>query len=91
MRDLTYTVEDLATLLNKAGSTVRSSHHAWHRQHGFPSPLPGMGLLWSSHQVDCWIATNGFSSPVEPTNTSSQIADAGHHLDATYLRASHAQ
>lgn len=54
------------------------------RAAGFPAPLPGVGLRWSSRQVQAWIGAGGAAAPVDADRPPSVIEDARAALHNRY-------
>lgn len=67
MANETMTLTELAAELNRSPATLRRSWQALHRRHGFPRPLPGLGLVWSRALVMCWIRAAGLGL-AQPAN-----------------------
>lgn len=56
---MTYGLEELAALLHRKPAWLRRSWRQLVKEHGFPRPLPGAGLVWSRALVDTWIRSGG--------------------------------
>ncbi len=64
------------------------------RRHGFPRPVPGLGMVWSRAQVEGWLAEIAGDAvaaapcesgpPAKPVPNISPVARAQARLEAAY-------
>lgn len=55
----TLTLSEVSQMLRRRPETIRRKWRQLHRDHGFPRPLPGLGLVWSRALVSAWIEGGG--------------------------------
>jgi hypothetical protein len=74
----------VAALLGKGERWFRRQWRDLVKRHGFPAPLPGIGLRWSEPQVAAWIAAGGVPVPVEMQQQPTVVEAARQSLEARY-------
>ena len=74
----------VAASLGKGERWFRRQWRDLVKRHGFPAPLPGVGLRWSERQVAAWIAAGGVPMPAEATALPSVVEAARQSLEARY-------
>lgn len=82
MAEHTMTLAEVASELQRAPRTLARTWAGLHREHGFPRPLPGLGLVWSRALVTAWIRAAALSCAA-PAN--DQGAVSSHGVDAAAL------
>ena len=68
MQCRTYSLDQVAGLLRREPQTFARKWRGLAREHGFPAPLPGCGLVWPAALVDAWIMTGGAPVASAPAN-----------------------
>lgn len=77
----TYTLAQLAEVLQRSERRVTELLRSLETDHGFPRRLPGFGALWSRAAVDDWLARSGRS---DVTIAGQPIDTAINPLDQRY-------
>jgi hypothetical protein len=54
-KPITIDIIELAALMQRTPDTMRRKWPVLHARHGFPRPLPGLGLVWSRAAITIWI------------------------------------
>lgn len=78
------TPEKCAEILNISVSVFRRKWRRMVAEHGFPAPLPGLGLRWSLPQIIRWIEANGVNITPAPEPELSCVDFARKDLEARY-------
>lgn len=74
----------VAELLKKPENWFKRKWRELNKLAGFPAPLPGVGLRWSTRQVEAWIAAGGAPITVEVERPPSVVEEARAALASRY-------
>lgn len=85
---LVLTLAELAARLQVSRQWLARRHGHLRAAHGFPPPLPGLGLRWDPRAVDAWIARQTQAPDTSEREASSPALDWSSVLDGRAARLS---
>ena len=89
MQQVTLTIDEVAEMLHRRPETLRRRWRALNREHDFPRPLPGLGLVWSRALVVAWIEAGG--ALAAPSAEGSFTQRARESLERQFVEPLHGQ
>lgn len=83
-------IAGVAALLCTPEQILRRKWRSLAADHGFPRPLPGLGLVWSRAAIEAWISGNSAAgavaagTPLPPPAPVDTVIAMRDHLAAKY-------